>query len=83
MHATHGRTRRAFVKDTAHPEGAWSQGRGTIVLTADRSYTSLVITVHQHGALKTSIRSTNDFWKCIRNSAPFDHQICVRTSRLL
>jgi hypothetical protein len=37
-----------------------------------RSYTHLVITAHQHDALKTSIRSNSDFWKCLRSSATFD-----------
>jgi len=37
-----------------------------------RSYTHLVITTHQHAALKTSIRSHSDFWQCLRSSATFD-----------
>jgi putative transposase len=36
-----------------------------------RSYTHLVITTHQYGALKTSIRSHSDFWKGLRSSATF------------
>ena len=40
--------------------------------TRIRSYTNLVIKAHQHGALKTSIRSHSDFWKGLLNPATFD-----------
>src|SRR5947209_4088712 len=36
------------------------------------SYTHLVIKAHQHAALKTSIHSHSDFWKCIRSFTIFD-----------
>jgi hypothetical protein len=41
-------------------------------VTNFRSYTHVVIKAHQHGALKTSIRSHSNFWKCLRSSTIFD-----------
>src|SRR6266566_278979 len=58
------------------------QPKGQLVAHPVGSYTLLVIKAHQHAALKTSIRSHSDFWRCIRSSATFDSPKVCKNGRV-
>lgn len=76
------------IAKASHSLNAWNSEAFYLVMAKPpktcslfRSYTHLVITAHQHEALKTSIRSHSDFGKCIPSSATFDSpNVCKNDS---